>query len=143
VSFLDTLIYGYRTAFAAGVERTRRNQIDFLAPLTAVDNPTTGRTDVGVAARPTVAIAALSIDWSLGDVFSKTLAAGANTFTFANTSDGQTIVVRVTGAASTLVWPTVKWAGGTIPTQTASGIDVYTFVKVGSVFFGSVVQAMA
>ncbi len=90
-----------------------------------------------------VAIALLSIDWSLGGTFSKTLAAGANTFTFANATDGQVIVVVVTGAASTLTWPTVKWAAGAAPTQTASGIDVYTFVKVGSTIYGSVVQAMA
>mgnify|MGYP006330750103 FL=1 len=53
------------------------------------------------------------------------------------------IVVRVTGAASTLTWPTVKWAGGVAPTQTASGIDVYTFVHDGTSIYGSVVQAMA
>lgn len=92
---------------------------------------------------PSVAMPANNVDWSAGDVFTKTLAAGANTFTFSNTSDGQTIVVIVTGAASTLAWPTVKWAGGTPPTQTASGIDVYTFVKAGSTIYGSVVQALS
>ena len=90
-----------------------------------------------------VAISALNINWSLGDVFFKTLAAGASVFTFTNTTDGQVIIVEVTGAASTLTWPTVKWAGGVAPTQTASGTDVYTFVKRGSSIFGSVVQAMA
>jgi len=93
--------------------------------------------------RPPVEIAALAIDWSRGDVFFKTLAAGANVFTFANAANGQVIIVEVTGAASTLTWPTVKWAGGVVPTQTASGTDVYTFVKRGSNIFGSVVQAMA
>ena len=42
-----------------------------------------------------------------------------------------------------LTWPTVKWAGGVVPTQTASGTDVYTFIKRGANVFGSVVQAMA
>lgn len=90
-----------------------------------------------------VAISAMAIDWSLGTVFTKTLAAGANTFTFSNQASGMVITVRVTGAASTLTWPTVKWAGGVAPTQTASGIDVYTFVHDGTSIYGSVVQAMA
>ena len=92
---------------------------------------------------PSVAVPALALDWSAGNVFTKTLASGANTFTFANSVDGQTIVVIVTGASSTLSWPTVKWTGGTPPTQTASGTDVYTFVKAGSTIYGSVVQALA
>ena len=90
-----------------------------------------------------IAVAAMEIDWALGPVQTKTLAAGANTFTFANQASGMVIVVRVTGAASTLTWPTVKWAGGVAPTQTASGIDVYTFVHDGTSIYGSVVQAMA
>lgn len=90
-----------------------------------------------------IAVAAMEIDWSLGPVQTKTLAAGANTFTFANQGSGQVLVVRVTGAASTLTWPTIKWAGGVAPTQTASGTDVYTFVHDGTSIYGSVVQAMA
>lgn len=91
----------------------------------------------------TVAVAAMEIDWALGPVHTKTLAAGANTFTFSNQASGMVIVVRVTGAASTLTWPTVKWPGGVAPTQTALGTDVYTFVHDGTSIYGSVVQAMA
>lgn len=90
-----------------------------------------------------IAVAAMEIDWSLGPVQTKTLAAGANTFTFANQASGMVIVVRVTGAASTLTWPAVLWAGGVAPTQTASGTDIYTFVHDGTSIYGSVVQAMA
>lgn len=89
-------------------------------------------------AQPTVALSGLSIDWSLSQTFSKTLAAGSNTFTFANAQDGQCIIVELTGASSTVTWPTVKWTGGTPPTQTSSGTDLYTFVKVGSTIKGSV-----
>lgn len=92
---------------------------------------------------PSVAIPAMAIDWTIPGVFTKTLAAGANTFTFSNAASGMIIVVRVTGAASTLTWPVVKWAGGVAPTQTASGTDVYTFVHDGTNIYGSVVQAMA
>ncbi len=90
-----------------------------------------------------VSVSSYAIDWSLGGVFYKTLGAGAQVFTFSNATDGWCIVVEVTGAASTLTWPTVLWAGGVAPTQTASGTDIYTFVKRGSNIFGSVVQAMA
>ncbi len=89
------------------------------------------------------AVGALAIDWDAGNVFTKTLAAGANVFTFTNASSGEVIIVRLTGAASTVTWPTVKWAGGVAPTQTASGTDVYTFVHDGTNIYGSVVQAMA
>jgi len=88
-------------------------------------------------------ISAFDIDWSLKAVFTKTLSAGANTFTFSNATSGKIIVVRVTGAASTLTWPTVKWAGGTPPTQTASGTDIYTFIHDGTDIFGSAVQDMS
>jgi hypothetical protein len=89
------------------------------------------------------AIAALSIDWSLGGVYTKTLSAGANTFTFANATDGQQIIVILTGAVSTVTWPTVKWPGGVAPTQTSAGTDVYTFVKAGTTIYGTAAQAMA
>ncbi len=92
---------------------------------------------------PSSAISALDIDWSGPMVRTKTLSAGSNTFTFSNTTSRATIVVVLTGAASTVVWPTVQWTNGAAPTQTASGTDVYTFVKAGSTFYGSVVQAMA
>jgi len=92
-----------------------------------------------------VAIAALAIDWSLGTVFTKTLSAGGNTFTFSNQASGMVITVRLTsnGGGSTVTWPTVKWAGGAAPTQTSTGTDVYTFVHDGTSVYGSVVQAMA
>lgn len=92
-----------------------------------------------------VAIAALDIDWSLGTVFTKTLSAGGNTFTFSNQASGMVITVRLTsnGGGSTVTWPTVKWAGGAAPTQTSTGTDVYTFVHDGTSVYGSVVQAMA
>lgn len=95
---------------------------------------------VGNSTPASVSISALNIDWSAGTVFFKTLAGGANTFTFSNQLDGQTIVVFLTGSASTVTWPTVNWSGGTAPTQTASGVDGYTFVDRGGTIYGSVVQ---
>lgn len=87
-------------------------------------------------------ISALNIDWSLTGIFTKTLAAGGNTFTFSNATSGRSIIVRLTsnGGGSTVTWPTVKWKDGTPPTQTATGTDVYTFFHDGTNIYGSVVQ---
>ncbi len=92
----------------------------------------------------TIAISALDIDWSLGGTYSKTLPTGANAFTFSHVNDGELIVVEVTGVGGTTVtWPAgVKWSGGTAPVQTAPGIDVYTFVKIGANIHGSVLPNM-
>lgn len=120
--------------------------VRFARGTTAGQSLTATATTIAYSSNPGVAaqaVAALAIDWATGQVFTKTLSAGANTFTFSNATSGLAITVRVTGAASTLTWPTVKWAGGVAPTQTASGTDVYTFVHDGTSIYGSVVQAMA
>jgi len=97
---------------------------------------------LGIA--PTVTPVALAIDWAKGTGFEATLAAGANLITFANVRDNQTITVRLTGAASTVAWPGgTKWAGGTAPVQTASGVDIYTFIGIQGTVYGSVLQAFA
>ncbi len=88
----------------------------------------------------TVTIPALNIDWQASSYFKKTLGAGANAITFSNVFD-KPIMVALTGAGSTVTWPgTVKWLGGTVPTQTASGTDVYTFVSIGGTVYGTVIQ---
>ena len=87
-----------------------------------------------------VPIAASAIDWAAGSSFSKTLSANT-TFTFANTVSGQSITVAVTNTASnyTVTWPTVKWPGDLVPTQsTGVQTDVYTFKNIGGVIYGSV-----
>jgi hypothetical protein len=126
------------TPLGAGVATwlTTPNGANLAAALTTV-------VPVSKTTPATIAVAALAIDWSLSNAFSKTLSAGANAITFSNQSSGQTIIVRLTGAASTVSWPTVRWPGGTVPTQTASGTDVYTFFFDGTNTYGSVVQAMA
>lgn len=95
--------------------------------------------------RPTEAVAALDVDWSLSGTFRKTLGAGANAITFSNVRDGQTITMKFTSDAggSTATFPTVvdgvpvRWPGGTLPTQsTPSKTDAYTFVHMGDEILG-------
>lgn len=95
-----------------------------------------------------VAMPALEVDWSDGDIFTKTLAAGANVITFANAGVLRfiaTVILTGHASGSTVTWPAaVKWQGGTEPTQTESGTDVYTFVSDGSGgVLGSYVQDMS
>jgi hypothetical protein len=91
------------------------------------------------------AIAAAAIDWATGATFSKTLSA-STTFTFANSLPGQEIRVAITNTVAnyTVTWPsspTLKWSGGSAPVQTVGAkTDVYTFVNIGGVIYGSVVQ---
>jgi hypothetical protein len=130
---------GFRKV-VAGVEQAAAASVSLTADVAGtlpVANGGTGQTAL------VSAIAALAINWGLAPTFTKTLGAGSNTFTFSGQVAGQVIVVRLTGAASTVTWPTVKWAGGVAPTQTASGTDVYTFFYDGTSTYGSVVQAMA
>lgn len=89
----------------------------------------------------TVTISALDVDWSSSDTFKKTLAANS-TFTFSNTAN-KSVVVALTNTINnyTVTWPVVKWVGGSAPVQTVGAkTDVYTFVKIGSDIYGSVVQ---
>ncbi len=97
-----------------------------------------------------VAMGALNIDWNAGDIHTKTLAAGANVFTMSNVGTKRKVVsVRVTGAASTLTWdpgagPPILFPGGTPPTQSPSGEDVYTLMYDGtSVYVMGGAQAFA
>jgi hypothetical protein len=105
----------------------------------------TGTLPVANATIAASAISASAIDWSLSNMYTKTL--GANTtFTFSNQTSGQTITVRLTNTASnyTVTWPTVRWSGGTAPTMTVGAFsDVYTFLYDGSNTYGSAVQNMS
>lgn len=89
------------------------------------------------------ALSASAIDWSKGNVFTKTLSANT-TLTFLNQTSGQTIVVRLTNTASnyTVTWPGgVLWPGGTPPTETIGAkSDVITCVYDGTSTYCNSVQ---
>jgi len=77
------------------------------------------------------AIAAANIDLSLGNYYSKTIS-GTTTFTVSNTPASGTasaFVLELTngGSATVTWWAGVKWAYGTAPVLTLSGVDVLAF----------------
>lgn len=68
------------------------------------------------------------------------------TFTFSNAVNGKSISFAVTGDGTdrTLTWPAgVKWAGTSHTTVKAGKINVYTFLQLNGVIFGSVVSDMS
>jgi hypothetical protein len=93
----------------------------------------------------TASISTSDIDWSQSNSFGPKTITGDTTFTFSNVRDGQTISVCVAQDGSgghNVTWPIVSWAGGSAPspTTTASKKDIWTFIRMGSVTYGSVVK---
>jgi hypothetical protein len=79
-----------------------------------------------------VAMAANAINLALGAYFSKTFVAGAVTLTISNVAGANiasSFILDATnmGLATITFWTTIKWAGGTSPTFTASGRDIVSF----------------
>jgi hypothetical protein len=91
----------------------------------------------------TVSVAAQTVDWSLGNTFSKVLSANIS-FIFTNPSEGQTIRLRVQQDAShTVAWTSaIRWPGGTPPVMTtgAGRIDIFTFHYIGALYYGTFEQ---
>ena len=76
------------------------------------------------------AVAALDINCSLGNFFTKTIAANS-TFTFSNAPSTRAFAftLELTHTSGTITWPTtVRWAGGTAPTLTTGRVHLFTFV---------------
>ena len=78
-----------------------------------------------------VAMPANAIDLATGNLFTKTIS-GATTLTVSNvptTGTAASFILELTsGGSAAITWFSgVKWAGGTAPTITASGVDVLGF----------------
>lgn len=77
------------------------------------------------------AMSANTVDLATGNYFTKTIS-GATTFTVTNvpaTGTAASFILELTNAGSAAItwFSGVKWAGGTPPTLTASGVDVLGF----------------
>ena len=77
------------------------------------------------------AVAALEIDCSAGNYFTKTIS-GNSTFTFANPAASGTVTsftLELTHSSGTVTWPaSVKWNGDTAPTLTTGKTHLFMFV---------------
>jgi len=88
----------------------------------------------------TVTVAASTIDWSLGQAFTKQIT-GNFTPSFTNTRDGQTIrLLVVQGGGGNIIWSigALNWVGGAIPvfTTTTGHADMFEFTKIGTQIYG-------
>lgn len=77
------------------------------------------------------AVSASNIDTATGAVFSKTIST-TTTFTVSNVAASGSVtsfILELTNGASAAItwWSGIKWAGGTVPTLTASGVDLLGF----------------
>ena len=119
------------------------NKLSFLDK----NNNFTGTNSFSQVFSPVSIIADSTIDCSLSCNFEKTLVANTN-FTFKNFISGQTLNIVLTNTESnyTVSWKnptglTIKWSGGIVPVQTTGAkSDVYTFIRVGSIIYGTVIQ---
>lgn len=102
-----------------------------LASPTFTGTATFATTDALGSVRGNItAVAALDIDCSLGNYFTKTIAANS-TFTFSNAPSTRAFAftLELTHTSGTVTWPgTVRWPGGTAPTLTTSRVHLFTFV---------------
>jgi len=90
---------------------------------------------------PEVAIPALAIDWSLGNVYTKSISANS-TFSFINELSAKTIIVRLvntTAGSLTVAWP-VSVVGSDLTTVGANKAKIFTFIKIGTTVYASAVE---
>lgn len=119
---------GLLKANGSGVISAATSGTDYTTP-TGTES-LSNKTITAVSLKETkVAMAANAIDLSLGNVFTKTFTSGAVSITVSNVPSSGTVgefILEATNAGlATITWPTgSKWAGGTAPTLTSSGVDV-------------------
>jgi hypothetical protein len=101
-----------------------------------------GVVDVSGSTRESiVSIAALDVDCSLGNYFTKTISSNS-TFTFSNAPSSRAFAftLKVVHTSGTITWPAaVKWPGNTAPTLTTGRTHLFVFSTedAGSTWRGS------
>ena len=83
---------------------------------------------------------AVTFNWNDGNIQTVTMTGNA-TFTFSNPQSGasyQIIITQDVTGARTITWPTIHWAGKTVPTLTgtANSVDVLTLTYDGAKYIG-------
>lgn len=88
----------------------------------------------GKITEPPVAMPALALNPALGSNQTKTLT-GNVTFTD-SLSSGESMVLTITPAGYTMIWPTIKWWWGQVPESPATGAIRVQLDKQGSQLYG-------
>lgn len=120
---------GYQTA-AQVTTALAAGQPGAFSTLTATTLTATTSTVTASPRETSVAMAANAIDLNLGSVFTKTIS-GATTLTISNapaTGNVVAFILELTNPSTSVTWfAGVKWAGGTAPTLTTTGLDILGF----------------
>jgi hypothetical protein len=88
--------------------------------------------------------ATIAIDWNNGATQYITLADVGRTVTFANPVEGtvyRLIIIQGSGGSKTITsWPTIKWAGGSVPVfSTAEGkADIVTLLYANATYYADI-----
>jgi len=119
------------TAAAAGTDYTSPSSTETMTNKTVSNGVYSGTVDQTGSVRGGVTtVAALNIDCSLGNFFTKTIAANS-TFTVSNVpaSRAYAFTLELTHTSGTITWFSgVQWPGGTAPTLTTGKVHLFTFV---------------
>jgi len=106
-------------------------KLDTVQSFTALQTFSSGIANDGPYTEDVTAVAALDVDCSLGNYFTKTIAANS-TFTFSNapaSGRAYAFTLEVTHTSGTITWPTsVKWPYDVTPTLTTGKTHLFMFV---------------
>ena len=111
------------TTTAVTIDTSQRMGVGTATPVARLDVS-------GSQAQNVVAVAALDIDCSQGNYFTKTIN-GASTFTFSNVpaSRAYSFTLELTVTSGSATWPAaVTWPSGTAPTLSTSKTSLLMFV---------------
>ena len=139
-----------KTKYAKLVVKDANGNIIQLLPETKVDLALDGSSDYPVSNSAVVnALANVNLsDPNSGSIFTKTITTNT-TFTIATIPQGKATrfeLILTKGGSKTITWPSsIKWAGGTEPALSETGVDVLTFITPngGTVWYGSLTIAGA
>jgi len=120
--------------FAVDTAATVGGTLNVTGAATLSSN-TSLKTYTEATATPAISAGALTLDLNTGNTFRVALSANVTTLTISNptasVTQSFTLICDISGAFS-VTWPaSVRWAGGTAPTQTATNAktDIFTFVS--------------
>jgi len=106
-------------------------KLDTAQSFTALQTFDSGIANDGPYTEDEIAVAALDVDCSLGNYFTKTIAANS-TFTFSNppaSGRAYAFTLEVTHTSGTITWPaSVKWPLDVAPTLTTGKTHLFMFV---------------
>ena len=106
-------------------------KLDTAQSFTALQTFDSGIANDGPYSEDEIAVAALDVDCSLGNYFTKTIAANS-TFTFSNppaSGRAYAFTLEVTHTSGTITWPaSVKWPFDVAPTLTTGKTHLFMFV---------------